>query len=367
MGQQQIGGQHQIREMFITKRGLRSLSYIFVFATLFVSGCNIVKKESKTPTLLKLEPASQGQLMAEVNRFARVNSMRAFMDLKFEDNSFAQFGSKEVYRSADGEVVVQRPASILLKVKVPVIKTDVAQMTSDGEKFRVAILQDGGSGRYKRFVIGTNRQDYSKLQREFEAADGSSDLRQNVNAFANLRPQHFTDAMLVRPIEAGHIYTKSTIFQIEEDVTQPRKSPLRVVNRGYYLLDEYTRVGDGELRIARRFWFDRVGGVRLARQQIFDPKGEIESDIVYGLEGNLTSTGEYDRLPLQIVVTRPQEKYSMRLTYQSPGSVAIGRPYPATAFVLENSWGLEEVDLDRKLQEVNAEAQKPVNTVTRIQ
>jgi hypothetical protein len=51
-----------------------------------------------------------------------VDSMRAKMDLKFEDNSFAHFGSKEVYRSADGEIVVQRPASILLKVQVPVIK-----------------------------------------------------------------------------------------------------------------------------------------------------------------------------------------------------------------------------------------------------
>ena len=50
--------------------------------------------------------------------------------------------------------------------------------------------------------------------------------------------------------------------------------------------------------ISRRFWFDRVGGIRLARQQIFDAKGEIESDIVYGAEGNLTDTGEYNNLPL---------------------------------------------------------------------
>src|SRR6185295_16411991 len=106
---------------------------------------------------------AQADLMSEVNRFAQVNSMRAKMYLKFEDNSFAQFGSKEVYREADGEVVVQRPASILMKVKVPVIGSDVAQMTSDGEKFRVAILQDGGTGKYKKFVLGTNNADYSKL------------------------------------------------------------------------------------------------------------------------------------------------------------------------------------------------------------
>jgi hypothetical protein len=310
---------------------------------------------------LKTEDATQADLMGEVNRFASVESMRAQMDLKFEDNSFAQFGSKEVYRAADGEVVVQRPANILLTVKVPVIKTDVAQMSSDGEKFRVAILKDEGSGKYKKFVIGTNNADYSKLQEDLARANGdngNATMKQNVNAFANLRPQHFTDAMLVRPTDDQHIYTSSTIFQIEEDETADKKSPLRKVNRGYYLLDEFARAGTGEMRITRRFWFDRVGVIRLARQQIFDAKGEIESDIVYGAEGNLTDTGQYNRLPLQIVVTRPQDKYSMKLTYQMPTEVKIGRKYPATAFVLQNTWGLEEVDLDKKLQEIMA--RKPV-------
>jgi hypothetical protein len=346
--------------MFVSNSSLQSyFLLVIVAAAAFVSGCNIVKTESKTPTLLKTEDATHAELMAEVNRFARVGSMRAKMDLKFEDNSFAQFGSKEVYRAADGEVVVQRPANILLKVSVPVIKTDVAQMTSDGEKFRVAILQDGGSGKYKKFVIGTNNADYSKLQKTLDDS-GDGKTQQNVNAFANLRPQHFTDAMLVRPTDEAHLYTQSTIFQIEEDATLPKKSPLRRVTRGYYLLDEFTKGVNAELIISRRFWFDRVGGIRLARQQIFDAKGEIESDIVYGAEGNLTDTAEYTRLPLQIIVTRPQEKYSMKLTYQTPETVTIGKKYPPAAFVLENTWGLEEVDLDKKLQE--ATASRPVST-----
>ena len=357
--------------MFTKINSLRIYIFIIiVFAAVF-SGCNIVKKESKTPTLLKTENASQAQLMSEVNRYARVNSMRAKMDLKFEDNSFAQFGSKEVYRAADGEVVVQRPANILLKVQVPVIKTDVAQMTSDGTKFRVAVLQDGGSGKYKKFVLGTNDADYSQLQKELSAADGNGEIKQNVNAFANLRPQHFTDAMLVRPTDDNHVYTQSTIFQIEEDPTQGKKSPLRSVMRGYYLLDEFAKLDNGQLMISRRFWFDRVGGVRLARQQLFDAAGEIESDITYGAEGNLSDTGEYNNLPLRIQVTRLKEKYTMSLTYQTPETVTIGKTYPPGAFVLQNSWGLEEVDLDKKLQDVRAG--RPVatpnnnNTATRFQ
>lgn len=345
------------------KSSLQSYILILLATVIFISGCNVVKTEDKTPTLLKTEDATHAELMSEVNRFARVGSMRAKMDLKFEDNSFAQFGSKEVYRSADGEVVVQRPANILLKVQVPVIKTDVAQMTSDGEKFRVAILQDGGSGKYKKFVIGSNNADYSKLQKSLDEQNGPA--TKNVNAFANLRPQHFTDAMLVRPTDEAHLYTQSTIFQIEEDPSQPKKSPLRRVNRGYYLLDEFAKSPDGQLVISRRFWFDRVGGVRLARQQIFDARGEIESDIVYGAEGTLTSTGEYTRLPLQIIVTRPQEKYSMKLTYQTPSEVTIGKTYPATAFVLQNTWELEEIDLDKKLQEATAgRPVTPANTNT---
>jgi hypothetical protein len=324
-----------------------------IIMALMAGACIKPSREDKTATLLKTENATQTDLMAEINRFARVNSMRAKMDLKFEDNSFAEFGSKEVYRSADGEVVVQRPGKILLKVQVPIIKTDVAQMTSDGETFRVAILQDGGTGKYKKFLKGTNAADYSKLQRNFssnEVSDGK-EAKQKVNAFANLRPQHFTDAMLVRPTDAAKVYTQSTIFQTEEDETVAKKSPVRTVMRGYYLLDEFSKSTDGVLMIERRFWFDRVGGIRLARQQIFDAKGEIESDIIYGKEGNLTDSGSYNNLPLQIQVTRPQEKYSMKLTYQSPESVTIGTSFPDAAFQLQNSWKLEEVDLDKMLAE----------------
>ena len=105
-----------------------------------------------------------------------------------------------------------------------------------------------------------------------------------------------------------------------------------------------------------------VGGIRLARQQIFDAKSEIESDIVYGKEGNLTDTGQYNNLPLRVQVTRPKEKYTMSLTYQTPEAVTIGKTYPVGAFVLQNTWGLDEVDLDQKLREMNAGKSSTANS-----
>jgi hypothetical protein len=323
---------------------------------LFSIGCIKPSTKDSRPTLLKVEDAAQAQLLEQVNRFARVNSMRAKMDLKFEDNSYAELGIAEKYKTADGEVVVQRPGKILLKVQVPIIKIDVAQMTSDGMRFRVAVLEDDADGKYKKFVLGTNNADYTALQAEVSQMDfdgNAKQLKQNVNAFANLRPQHFTDAMLMHPVDAANFsYSQSTIQQQEENLDVAKKSPLRNVFRGYYLLDELRKNPDGSLTVSRRFWFDRVGTVRLARQQIFDEKGEIESDITYGKAGNLTATSEYNNLPLRIEVTRPKEKYKMSLTYQSPESVSIGKTYDAEVFVLQNSWNLQEVDLDKKLQEI---------------
>ena len=345
---------------------------LLIISSFFLSGCISPKEKIATPKLLKTEKAEQSQLFGEINRFARINSMRAKMYLKFEDNSFAETGIAEKYKSADGEVVVQRPANILMKVQVPVIKSDVAQMTSNGTKFRVAILQDGGDGKYKKFVLGTNNADYSLLQEQVKKADFDDGkvIKQNVNAFANLRPQHFTDAMLVRPVDTeNYSYLTSTIIQEEYNFNLPKKSPLAWVLRGYYLLDEMKKESDGTLKISRRFWFDRVGGIRLARQQIFDAKGEIESDIVYGQEGNLGESGEYNNLPLQVVVTRPKEKYKMKLTYQSPENVTIGKAYPVEAFELKNTWGLEEVDLDKKLQEARSRKSltENSNSTTRTQ
>ncbi len=328
---------------------------IFITAVLFLSGCgSFVKvKDKNSPTLLKSENAAQSDLIDEINRFAAIRAMRAKMDLKFEDNSYAELGIAEKYRSADGEIVVERPAKILLKVQVPLIKTDVVQMTSDGEKFRVAILQDDAGGKNRNFVLGTNNADYTLLQEQLKKADfNGKAMKQNVNAFANMRPQHFTDAMLVRPVDAANFaYAQSSILQEEDDLTVAKKSPLKRVLRGYYLLDEYRKNVDGSLSISRRFWFDRVGAIRLARQQIFDEKGEIESDIIYGREAAITETGNH-KLPLRIEVTRPKEKYKMSLTYQSAAGVEIDDTYPAEAFVLENRWNLPEVDLDRKLEEI---------------
>lgn len=355
--QQTITLIHQKREMI--KRNSIIFTTLLLFITVFIGGCSgIIKKKENTAILPKLETADTAELKAQVNRLASVDSMRAKMDLKFEDNSFAALGITEKYRSAPGEIVVQRPSNILLKIQAPVIYSDLVQMTSDGDKFRVAVLEDGAGGKFRNFVIGSNSADYSPLQKrvnDLEVGNGDAkEIRQNVNAFANIRPQHFTEAILMRPISDENYYVQSEIFQDEVDPNARKKSPMSRILRGYYLLDELKKNEDGSLSILRRFWFDRVGLVSLARQQIFDAEGNLETDIVYGAEAQFTENRNYS-LPLRIEVTRPKEKYKMSLTYQAPETVSIGRTYKPEVFVLENTKNLPEIDLDKKLQEANVQ------------
>ncbi|HSK70566.1 MAG TPA: hypothetical protein VK892_02640 [Pyrinomonadaceae bacterium] len=356
-------GQQTIKLIHLKREMLNRYHIIFttllLFFAIFISGCSgIIKKKENTAILPKLETADQTELKAQVNRLASIDSMRAKMDLRFEDNSFAAFGFAEKYRAAPGEIVVQRPNNILLKIQAPIIYSDLVQMTSDGEKFRVAILQDDAGGKLRNFVIGTNSADYSLLRKQvndFELGNGDTkEIKKSVNAFADIRPQHFTEAILMRPINDENFYVQSEIFQDEFDPKARKKSPMSRILRGYYLLDELRKNEDGSLSISRRFWFDRVGLISLARQQIFDTEGNLESDIVYGAEAQFTENRNYS-LPLRIEVTRPKEKYKMSLTYQAPETVSIGRTYKPEVFVLENTKNLPEIDLDKKLQEASVQ------------
>ncbi len=114
------------------------------------------------------------------------------------------------------------------------------------------------------------------------------------------------------------------------------------------------------MRLTRRFWFDRVGGALLSRQQLFDSEGEIESDIVYGRRGAI-GEDETMNLPLEVQVTRPKEKYKMTLKYKAPTTVKIGKDFPESAFVLENEWNLEVLDLDKKLFEIRGSGSDNAN------
>ena len=320
------------------------------------SGCGLfgAKKKIQVPQLLTpLAEAKKDQLIQEVNRLSTVRSIHGKVDIQFEDTSFASSGIADQYRLVDGDITVQRPGKIYLVIQF--ISVDIAQMASDGERFSVAMLQ--GDSKYRRFVKGTNSAIYPKLKTTTANQNinqQSQKEEETVSALSNLRPQHLTDAFMIRPIEPNDslVYAQSEFFQEEADSRRQAKKSDRVM-RGYYILDEFSQ-NAGDAKPQRRFWFDRVNGIRLARVQTFDDQGRLITDVSYSNEKTLGSSSTTASLPSRIEITRPQDQYKLSITYQDSTSVELNREYNPRAFVLENKWQLPEVDLDIQYKKVTA-------------
>ncbi|HEX8634656.1 MAG TPA: hypothetical protein VF703_10960 [Pyrinomonadaceae bacterium] len=318
------------------------------------SGCSRFYKSKVTvpPLLAPLKEAAPGELIEVVNRMAQVQSLRGKIDIQFLDTSFAQCGVTEKYRTAEGDVILQRDGKIYLVINGP-FSVKIAEMTSDGERFRVAVLQ--GDDKWRRFLKGTNTATYQRIESGAEVDCGQGDQKKTAqmqlraaSAFSGLRPQHFTDALLVRPVNispgANLIYVRSEAFAEDIDTRPNAKRGARVV-RGYYQLDELAPETDGRARLLRRFWFDRFGEISLARLQTYGERGELTTDVVYRNPKIFGETTKYT-LPGDIEITRPQDRYSLRISYQVPEAVKVDQPWPTDVFALENKSNLPEVDLD---------------------
>lgn len=331
-----------------------AVTLLLISGLLVSTGCGLfgASKKVQVPQLLTpLADASKAQLINEINRLATLQSIHGRVDIQFEDTSFADAGIAEKYRQADGTVTLQRPGKVYLIVKVPFIATDIAQMTSDGERFRVAVLQ--GDDKYRRFVKGTNNAAYDKLEVNGDQTQPAKNKsrgfseKDTVNALSNLRPQHLTEALLISPADTNQfVYSQSESFMEEPDTRPRAKKNVRIV-RGYYVLEELSQPKGSDVQVLRRFWFDRVGGLRLARLQTFDDNGRLVTEVAYWDEKPFGENAQI-KLPSRIEVTRPYDQYKLSITYQAPLSVDINRTYRPEAFVLENRWQLPEVDLDAR-------------------
>jgi len=336
----------------------RFLSVTLLLTLLVVGGgCTTKSKVSVPPLLSPLVEADTSRLIEEINRLAAVRSIRGKIDIQFLDTSFAECGVAEKYRTADGEVTVQRPGQVYLVIQAPLGVVKIAEMTSDGERFRVAVFQ--GDEKYRRFVRGTNNAVYKKLESNGNTPQvdcgGDSDkqkaasMQRGISSLSSLRPQHFTDALLIRPAapnESNVLYAQTETFEEEADTRPAARKNARLV-RSYYVLEEFTPAGTGRARVLRRFWFDRVSELRLARLQTYDERGQLMTDVVYREPKNFGAEGRY-KLPSLVELTRPQDRYSLRISYQTPEAVKLDQGYDGDFSVLQNKSQLPEVDLDAK-------------------
>jgi len=217
-------------------------------------------------TTQKLQVADQESLLESVARqYNAVRDFSATVDMA------ALVGSSEKnqmveYKDVRAYLYFRKPADLHLVGLYPVIRTTAFDMVSNGADFKLYIPRDNS------FTVGPNEiQTLSDKQLE------------------NLRPQHFLDAILVRPLDPA--------------VDRALMENLTDEEYFYYIL-HLIHEDHGRLVLSRTIWFNRED-LRLARQIIYDSIGNIVTDARY------SQWHAFDNVPFpkHIEIHRPREEY----------------------------------------------------------
>ncbi len=301
-------------------------------------------RDSSIPRLLTpLAEAKFDELVTRLKPFTDIKSLRTSqVYLQFID-------AMESYRypEAYATIILQRPDKIRLLIQSPGIRSKISDMVSESNHFRVAVFY----GDYKRFLLGTNDADYAKWREKLGEKSKS--------ALASARPFHFTEVLMIRPLtleDPRFTYGIEEALIEEPDQRRGVKRGARVL-RSYYVISEIELPsssggntgpagGAGSARTRRRFWFDRTHGVTFSRQQIYDNSGQLVTDINYSEYKRLND--ENQTWPSVIMVSRPHDSYAARITFNDE-LFEIDPDLPANIFVLENTEGLPETDLDKPI------------------
>lgn len=312
----------------------------FLLLALFASGCISAKTTKSAATLLKTYdrlPATT--LIEKINNLTEVSSISGNASLKLTDLKLATQGKIEPYRPADALVVLQRPEQIRLLVRVPITKQNIADMTSDGEKFRIAVYFPD---EYRRFLVGSNDRSYNEQVDNMtpDTNEKKQQQQQQISSIARIRPQHITEAVLVKPIEANNNFQYFVSDLTRQEVDSVVGQTPKTVLRTYQVLYLLEKVSETELKLVKQFWFDRTqSNLPLAHMQIFNGQGALVSEVSYK---KYKAVGNAS-FPQTIEIIRARDNYILELNFDNTKE---NNPIDKKAFFLENTQKLPEKDLD---------------------
>lgn len=222
-----------------------------------------------TQTLVIADPQTLLRRVSE--QYERIRDFSATVDMVPALGSVEKSKITE-YKDVRGYILFRKPADIRILGLYPVVRAKAFDMVSNGTEFRLHIPAKN------RFVVGRN---------ELSAP--------SPNKIENLRPQHFLEAMLVRPLDP--VTEKAVLENFTDE------------DNAVYILHFLRQTPDGHLVLDRQVWFDRVN-LALVRQLVFDPSGDILTDARY------TQWQLYDGVPFpkHMEINRPKDEYAAVLT-----------------------------------------------------
>jgi hypothetical protein len=320
----------------------RWLAVLLLMGTPFLFVACVSTKVQVPVLLTPIEDATLEQLIEKINQFDSIRTLTARVDLQFQSDKEAEMGLSRRYRTAEGLLVMARPENIRLQIQIPIVKTKIAEMASDGTRFQVVVYPE----EYRTFLQGRNDQAYIEKQ----AALARDPRGRKAGPFARIRPQHFTRAIMIDGVDLS--VAETTVFleenrQVEDDPRPNAPKRGRII-RSYYVVSVLSADSNNHAQLRRRYWFDRTEKLMLVREQVYEGQGRLVQDTSYG--GFIRDPQFGGFLPTRIQISRPYDNYSVTVTV-SPGTIKLNGEVPSQAFILQKpaEWGdsVETIDLDK--------------------
>lgn len=313
-----------MRENRLTRCLIRVRFLLVVLLFVLLAGCAASKKHAAPQTAIRPQlDADQMQLVDSYNRQAdAVHAVSVSVQISPTAGS-AYSGVIHQYHEVSGFILAARPALIRVIGQAPIVSTNIFDMVSDGQTFRIFIPSKN------EFLVGPTQLE-----------------RATKNPIENLRPQHLLEAFFWTSISPSQAV-------VLEQVDVP---PAR-----YYVLT-VLRGSAPKFEIARKIWVDRTD-LRVSRLQIYGPGGRLDSDIAYAdwqdapppsAQANSASEAKDNSavgpltFPRTFRIARPQQDYQLSVVITK---VALNTDIPADRFSLMQPAGTELVNLGAGQQE----------------
>jgi len=289
-------------------RGIAGL--LSLLALTLASGC-AVKTTVRVPVsekVLAAKTATLDELLsAQASYSEKITALTSGTLKATYTSGRVESGKLQAYHSAPGYILLRRPDSILLNIQNPITKTPLFELVSVGDPFAIWYPREN------KLFLGKN----SLKEIEIE---GHEDL--------TLRPIHLLEAILPEKFDSGE---PGTFLEMEE---------ARDATTRYYVLC-LLKGGQGRLvRPLRKLWIDR-SDLAVARQEIFDGSGRIQSSVSYS---RLTVVDGL-QLPLSVKIDRPLDGYSLNMEFRD---WHLNPQLPQNAFEFNAPEGANRIELKEK-------------------
>ena len=282
--------------------GKRGVQIWPVLVALLLPGCAVRRTTRINPSQIPPAPleASPADLVARINaQNEAIRTLTAIVDLEPTAGSVYSGVIKE-YHDVKGFILLKKPAMIRIQGQAPIVRTEIFDMVSDGEEFRLYIPPK------QKFIVGK-----------------TAFRRPAKNALENLRPQHIEQALMIPGIDRAH----ERYFTQEEEASAGR----------FFVVTVLESSDTDELTLKRKIWLDR-SNLQIARLQLYGANGTYIEDVHYSDYRDFQGVN----YPGRIEVSRPIEDYRLTINIQK---ATFNEPIAPEKFELKKPENAQLVDL----------------------